>query len=69
MVSFTPGRFTPGERASGTHWIGGWMGPRAGLDEVERRKILPLPGLEIRPLGRSARSQSLSRLRYHGSHL
>jgi hypothetical protein len=22
-----PGRFTPGERAPGTHWIGGWMTP------------------------------------------
>jgi hypothetical protein len=26
-----PGRFTLGERASGTHWIGGWVGPRVGL--------------------------------------
>jgi hypothetical protein len=24
-----PGRFTPRERAPGTHWIGGWVGPRA----------------------------------------
>jgi hypothetical protein len=24
------GRFTPGERAPGIHWIGGWVGPRAG---------------------------------------
>jgi hypothetical protein len=39
--------FTPGERALGTHWIGGWVGPRIGLDNVERRTILPLPGLEI----------------------
>jgi hypothetical protein len=23
-----PGRFTPKERAPGTHWIGGWVGPR-----------------------------------------
>jgi hypothetical protein len=29
------GRFTPG-----THWIGGWVGPRAGLDAGDRRKIL-----------------------------
>jgi len=29
-----PGRFTPGERAPGTHWIGGWMGPRATLNVV-----------------------------------
>jgi hypothetical protein len=27
-----PGRFTPTERAPGTHWIGGWVGPRAILD-------------------------------------
>jgi hypothetical protein len=26
------------------------VGPRTGLDEVERRRILPLPGLELRPL-------------------
>jgi hypothetical protein len=55
-------RFTPGERASGTHWIGDWADPWAVLDDVKRRKFLALPGLELRPLGRSARSQSLSRL-------
>jgi hypothetical protein len=31
-----PGRFTPGERAAGTHWIGGWVGPKAGLDGLEK---------------------------------
>jgi hypothetical protein len=36
----TLGAFTPGERASGIHWIGGWVGPRAGLDDVEKRKSL-----------------------------
>jgi hypothetical protein len=41
-----PGRFTPEERAPGTHWIGSWVGPRAGLDDVEERKLLTLPGLE-----------------------
>jgi hypothetical protein len=54
-----PGRFTPG-----THWIGGWVGPKTGLDEVERRKFLPLPGLELRLLHRPASSQSLYRLHY-----
>jgi hypothetical protein len=34
-----PGRFTPRERASDPHWIGGWLGPRAALDSVEKRKI------------------------------
>jgi hypothetical protein len=29
-----PSRFTPGERAPGTHWIGGWVGPRAGMDAL-----------------------------------
>jgi hypothetical protein len=35
-----PGRFTPRERAPGTHWIGAWVGPTAGLDFVEKRKML-----------------------------
>jgi hypothetical protein len=43
------------------------MGPRAGLDDVEKRKILTLPALELRRLGCPARSQSLYRLRYPGS--
>jgi hypothetical protein len=42
------------------------MGPRTGLDDVEKRKFLTLPGLELRSLGLPARSQSLYRLRYPG---
>jgi hypothetical protein len=30
-----PCRFNPGERGPGAHWIGGWMGPRAGLKNME----------------------------------
>jgi hypothetical protein len=41
-----PGRFTPGERAPSTHWVGGWVNLRTGLDDVENRKSLALPGLE-----------------------
>jgi hypothetical protein len=41
--------------------------PRAGLDASEKRKFLTLPGLELRPLSRPARSESLYRLRYPGS--
>jgi hypothetical protein len=59
-----PGPFTPKERAPGTHWIGGWVDPRAGLDDVDKRTFLTIPGLELRPLGRPAHSQSLYRLRY-----
>jgi hypothetical protein len=41
VVSVTPRpRFTPGERTPDTHWIGDWVGPRAGLDAGARRKIL-----------------------------
>jgi hypothetical protein len=63
-----PGRFTPGERAPGTHWIGGRVDPRASLDHVEKRKFLTLQGFELRPLGRPASSQSLYRLCYPGSY-
>jgi hypothetical protein len=43
-----PGHFTPGERAPGTYWIGGWVDHRTGLDAIEKRKILPLLGIETR---------------------
>jgi hypothetical protein len=35
-----PTRFAPKETVPGTHWIGGYVGPRTGLDDVETRKIL-----------------------------
>jgi hypothetical protein len=50
------GRFTVRERAPGIRCIGMWMSPRAWLDDVEKRKFLTLPGLEVGPLGRPARS-------------
>jgi len=34
-----PQPFYPKERAPGTHWIRGWVGHRAGLDAVMKRKI------------------------------
>jgi hypothetical protein len=34
------------KRAPGTHWIGGWVGPRAILDAVVKRKIPSPPGIE-----------------------
>jgi len=33
------GPYTPRVRAPGTHWVGGWMSPRAGLDAMGRRQI------------------------------
>jgi hypothetical protein len=32
-----PNLFASRERAPGTHWIGGWVGPRADLDAVKRK--------------------------------
>jgi hypothetical protein len=40
-------RFTPTERVPGTHWIGGWVGPRAVLDTVKRK--IPSPRRESNP--------------------
>jgi hypothetical protein len=60
MTNFSPGRFVPGERAIGTYWIGGWVGPKAGLDAVR------CPYWESN-YGRSARSPSLYRLSYPDS--
>jgi hypothetical protein len=57
-----PGSFTPRERAPGTHWIGGWVGPRAVLDAVVERKI-PSTRRESNP-DRPARSPALYRLSY-----
>jgi hypothetical protein len=45
----------------------GWVGPRAGVDDVEKRKFLTLLELELRPPGLPARNQSLYRLSYPGS--
>jgi hypothetical protein len=39
-----PCRFTA-KQSPGTHWIKGWVDPKTGLDDVEKRKFLILPGL------------------------
>jgi hypothetical protein len=59
-----PVALPPGEKAPGTHWIEGWVDPRAGLDDMEKRKFLLLQGLELRRCSRPARSQSLYPLDY-----
>jgi hypothetical protein len=47
----------PGERTPGTHWTGGWVGPRAALDS--EKLISPLSGIEP-----PVRSQTLYCLSY-----
>jgi hypothetical protein len=44
VVSFMPQLLYPRERTPGTNWIGGWVGPKAGLDMVVKRKIPSLTG-------------------------
>jgi hypothetical protein len=61
-----PGRFTSGDRAPGTHWTGGCVGPRVSLYDVEKITFLTVPGFELRLLGRPVCIQSLCRLRYLG---
>jgi hypothetical protein len=58
-----PGLFTPRERALGTHWIGGWVGPIAVLDAVLKRKI-PSPRRESNPIVQPV-VQRLRLLRIH----
>jgi hypothetical protein len=42
-----PSRFNPRKGAPDTHCIGGWVDPRAGPDDMEKRKLLTLQGLEL----------------------
>jgi hypothetical protein len=44
VVSYMPLLLYPRD----THWIGGWVGPRAGLDTMEKRKN-PCPCQESNP--------------------
>jgi hypothetical protein len=59
-----PNHFIPGKRFPGTHWIGNWVGPRASLDTVEKRKISSLPGIKPQIFGHPAHSLSLQWLSY-----
>jgi len=43
----TPTALPPRERTPGTHGIGGWVSPIAGLDSGEEKNSQPLPGLQL----------------------
>jgi hypothetical protein len=56
----------PGKRAPSTHWIGGWVGPRTGLDTVVKRNSKPPLRLEptiIQPAVAQRYATELSRFR------
>ena len=61
VVSTTPQPLYPRERP-GTHCIGGWVGPRAGLDGCGKSR----PPTGIRFADRPASRESLYRLSYPG---
>jgi hypothetical protein len=56
-----PGALPPGNRP-GTHCVGDWVGPRAGLDGCGKSR----PPTGIGSPDRPARSESLYRLSYAG---
>jgi hypothetical protein len=64
-LALRPSSFTHKERAPGTHWIGSWVGPRADLDVVVKRKI-PNPCRDSNPRSSSPQRSAIS-LRYPGS--
>jgi hypothetical protein len=43
-----PAASPPRKQPPGTHWIGSWVGPRAGLDMVVKSKI-PRPCWDLNP--------------------
>jgi hypothetical protein len=59
------GRFTPGERAPSSHYLGNLVNPRARLKAVREKEIFC--SCWESNLGRPARSPSLYRLNYPGS--
>jgi hypothetical protein len=59
-----PAPLPPGERAPGSHRLS-WMGPRVGLDHVE--KIIDPTRTRILTVGRPTRSKSLYRPHNPGS--
>jgi hypothetical protein len=69
MVSFTLQPLYSGERAPGTHLIGGWEGPRAGLDVLARIKIPALAGNQILAVQSASFALKLSTNCFLGSFL
>jgi hypothetical protein len=65
VISSTPRPLYPAEKAPNTHWVGNWVGPGAGLDDVEKRNISCI--CRESNHRRPAHSLSLYRLRYPGS--
>jgi hypothetical protein len=62
---YAPAALSPGKESPVP--LIGWVGPRTGLDNIEKWKFLTLQELQLRPHGRPARNLSLYRVSYCGS--
>jgi hypothetical protein len=62
-----PSRFTSRERAPGTRWIGGWVGPRAVMEAVVKWTI-PISRRESNPRTPIVQPVALYGLSCHGSY-
>jgi hypothetical protein len=61
-VSFTPWPLYPMGIGHGTHWIGGWVGPRAGLDSMKKKKYLASAGSRnpaVQPVARRCTASAI----------
>jgi len=56
-VASRTGSCTPAERPAGIHWIWGWVGPRASMVTMAKRKI-PSVLLPVMNAGRPAHSSA-----------
>jgi hypothetical protein len=48
VIIFTHRPLYPSVKSPDIHWIGGWPGPGTSLDDMEKRKNLPLSSPELR---------------------
>jgi hypothetical protein len=62
VVSFTPRPICLWRKKPSSYQIRGFVDPRAGMEDDEVRKILPLPGIEP---GRAVHGPSLYQLIYY----
>jgi hypothetical protein len=51
-MTFTPHPLYTWRKIPGTHWIGGWVGPRAGVNTavVKRKNLIIVPAGDQTPV-------------------
>jgi hypothetical protein len=64
VVSFKSRPLCSLGKGRSSHWVGGWMNSRTGLNDVKKRNSWPYRDSNSDTLGHPASSQSLYRLSY-----